>query len=301
MKQLSITLFFLASLFILVFQQTDVYTHALKPDPGLTGAPGESTCATAGCHSSTPKNVTANFAPVTLDGFGATNLSTGYSGKEGDILNLNIKIGNSFITASNPRNGFSITALFEGDNKNVGTFSTNQNQNVSIDSKNGRSYAGHEVATGKQSWLVKFELPQTINKDIIFYIAANASNGDGQPTDSDQIYLAQYRLSANGFGVNDGSQTPVGIQNIADVSNVNIFPNPVENEMNLQFKLNKGGHTRADIVDLKGATVANLFQENLNPGDFARKFTLNQNLNSGIYLVKIQMEGKTYFQKIMLQ
>ncbi|MEX2589448.1 MAG: T9SS type A sorting domain-containing protein, partial [Chitinophagales bacterium] len=110
---------------------------------------------------------------------------------------------------------------------------------------------------------------------------------------------AQYRLSENSFGINDPASS-IAI-NAADVSEINIFPNPVQSELNLQFNLNKGGRTSADIIDLKGATVSRLFETDMAPGTYNQQFNIGESLNSGIYLVRIQVEEDTYYQKIMVQ
>lgn len=300
MKQLSISLFFLASLLILVFQQSEVYTNATQPNTGLTGAPGEGTCATVGCHNTTTTEVSPTQKFIELQEFGGSSLSSGYSGNEGSTLNL--QLGFNQTLASAARYGFSMTVLFE-DGTPAGTLAKGNGANgdrESLSTANGKQYIGHKSADSNPNWLFQYTLPSSITQDIIFYIAANGADGDGiaDSDGSDKIYLAEYRLSSGDFGVNEG---PVSVQNISNITNINVFPNPVQSSLNLSFNLDKGGYTKAEIIDIKGSSVNTLFTENLNPGNYNRQFTLNQNLNSGIYLVRIQMEGKTYFQKIMVQ
>src|SRR3954470_20901512 len=47
-----------------------IYAHATGPDPGKSGAPGESTCNEAGCHVGT--GVNAGGGSVTIDPGGST-------------------------------------------------------------------------------------------------------------------------------------------------------------------------------------------------------------------------------------
>src|SRR2546426_567837 len=46
-----------------------IYAHAAGPDPGKSGAPGESTCAESGCHEGTALN---GGGRVTIDAGGST-------------------------------------------------------------------------------------------------------------------------------------------------------------------------------------------------------------------------------------
>src|SRR5436190_1062301 len=47
-----------------------IYAHAAGPDPGKTGAPGDSVCAEAGCHVGTAVN--GGGGSVTIDAGGTT-------------------------------------------------------------------------------------------------------------------------------------------------------------------------------------------------------------------------------------
>ena len=299
MKQLSISLFFVVSLMILIFQQTDVYTNISQAPASVTGAPGEGTCATtSGCHfGATEIDVTSTNQRIQLSEFNnGTTLDNGYTGNEGATVNLTVSF-NQNLGQNYSVYGFSMTAFFE-DGTPAGTFSSNQG-NVNISNFSGKSYAGHKNATSTATWLVSYELPASISQDIIFYIAGNGGNNNGAADPGDDIYLAQYKLSATDFGLNED---PVNsIVNISDISNINVYPNPVESNLNLSFNLDKGGYAKAEIIDTKGSTVSTLLQENLNPGNFNRQFNIGSNLSEGIYLVRIQMNGSDYFQKILVQ
>lgn len=300
MKNLSISLFFIVSVIILVLQQSDVRTESLAPPTGYTGAPGESTCGNSSCHNSTPTTVTSSFNKLQFTDFTQAPLP-GYSGNEGTTLNVSLKFNQN--TGQNYSvYGFSMTALY-ADGTPAGTLLEGNGTNAdktSLSTVGGKDYIGHQNANSNSTWVFKYQLDQTINKDIIFYISGNGANGNGIADAADDIFLAQYRMGKNSTNLVDDPSSSITI-NAADVSEINIFPNPVQSELNLQFNLNKGGRTRAEIVDLRGATVSRLFETNMSPGSYTQKFSINESLNSGIYLVRIQIEEATYYQKIMVQ
>ncbi len=65
----------------------------------------------------------------------------------------------------------------------------------------------------------------------------------------------------------------------ADYTGIKITPNPIQDQFNLTYDLPEGGTFR--IFDSAGRIV---YTENLQAGDIQRRFTLSENINTGIYL-----------------
>lgn len=186
-----------------------VFTNISQPNTGHTGAPGEQTCATSGCHQSATIPVTFQNPKIQMPGPFAGNFVNGYLGNEGDTFNLQLAFSQIFPTYN--IYGFSMTALYENGTP-AGVFYKGLGSNgvrESLSTSGGRQYLGHKDADSNPSWLFKYELPAApITQDIIFYIAANGGNDNGQADAGDDIYVAKYRLSANDFKL-DTTSGPV--------------------------------------------------------------------------------------------
>jgi hypothetical protein len=71
------------------------------------------------------------------------------------------------------------------------------------------------------------------------------------------------------------------------INNINLFPNPSNNNAQLSFYSSEAVNTKIIIRDLVGKDVLNIFNGKLNIG--ANNFLLKtENLNSGIYLINIE-------------
>lgn len=93
-----------------------------------------------------------------------------------------------------------------------------------------------------------------------------------------------------------GCVSSVGINELSDRNDLNIYPNPVTSEINY---LVEGNNTikKIDLYDATGRIVISLDGLNTN------KFTLNRNqLNQGLYFSKIELGNKTILsKKIIIQ
>ncbi len=111
-----------------------------------------------------------------------------------------------------------------------------------------------------------------------------------------------FYIATHGRGVwrDDSSwQMPTGISNPSNISQNNptenhdlkIFPNPVVDNSNLQFKLAKAGNVTVRIFDLSGKIVATREYENLNAGTNTIGFDTGE-MAKGTYVVVVMQEEK---------
>jgi uncharacterized protein (TIGR03437 family) len=164
-----------------------LYGFSSGPLPGLTGAPGESTCAQ--CHGGGQVNVGGGSIQLNL-----TNFTRGATQRV-------------VITISDPqarRWGFEASVRQASDNSTAGTLqpADGSSQTLSAGSHQyiEQTSAGTRPgATGS----VTFEFDWTApDKDdpVVFYVAANAANGNGSPDSGDHIYKASFPLSVAASG-----------------------------------------------------------------------------------------------------
>src|SRR5262245_7484715 len=199
-----------------------IWAHAAGPDPGKTGAPGESTCAEAGCHVGSALN--AGPGSVKIDAGGAS-----YSpGVKQRIT----------VTVNDPtqrRWGFQLTArLASNTATRAGTLAAiDANTQVLCAAANllevpcnanpVRQYIEHTLAGNRitavgagGSYQFDWTPPATDMGNVILYAAGNAANGNDLET-GDHIYTTSLTLTPGSGGgtkptissvVNGGSFQP---------------------------------------------------------------------------------------------
>lgn len=158
-----------------------------------TGAPGEKTCATSGCHDDNRLN--SGAAKLTIDV--ASGITTYVAGQT-----YAIKIR---ITDPNTnRFGFQLVALTDQSKENAGTFTISDPEHTQF-MKNEfelmeRKYVTYTfngtdaVSTGVGEWLVNWTAPATASGSITFYAGAVSANDDG--TDKgDMVYTTSKTLT----------------------------------------------------------------------------------------------------------
>lgn len=82
---------------------------------------------------------------------------------------------------------------------------------------------------------------------------------------------------------------------------MNIFPNPTSDELNISYSLNQSQNVLIELLNVLGEKVILLNQK-----QYAGERTFNLHLselslNSGVYFVRLSVEGNSYIQKIVKQ
>lgn len=152
---------------------------------GHTGAPGEGTCATIGCHDD--NSVNSGKAQLSIDLGAITHYVPGQT------YPINVKI----TEASIERFGFQIVALINSDTSNAGTFqitdalrtqSTKSTYQFQSREYVTYTYDGTDaVSTGLGEWTVNWKAPLTNKGTVTFYASAVAANDD-ENDQGDHVY-----------------------------------------------------------------------------------------------------------------
>ncbi|NIT57076.1 MAG: T9SS type A sorting domain-containing protein [Aliifodinibius sp.] len=77
------------------------------------------------------------------------------------------------------------------------------------------------------------------------------------------------------------------------------FPNPFNDETNIQYKIYRVGKVKIEIFNIIGEKVQTLVDEVRTPGTYNAKFYANE-LSSGIYLCQISAETEKKVVKLFL-
>ncbi len=75
--------------------------------------------------------------------------------------------------------------------------------------------------------------------------------------------------------------------NATGISNVNIYPNPFNQEFNLELELDDVEFVQIIITDLAGKQYVNYQESNLKLGSFKKKFTSLERMTGGFYSIQI--------------
>lgn len=157
-------------------------------DPGLTGAPGNSTCAM--CHGSGTANADGGNVKIT---FPASFYTPGATSK------VTVTITDDAAR----RWGFEITARVNSSpsTTQAGAFAP-ADGNSQLISAGDFTYLTHTLAgtrrgtTGPTTFEVNWTAPATNVGNVTFYVAANAADNNGSPSPGDHIYTSTLDLPA---------------------------------------------------------------------------------------------------------
>lgn len=92
----------------------------------------------------------------------------------------------------------------------------------------------------------------------------------------------------------------VGLDENIQVENLEIYPNPVSRNAEINFTLNNSGIANITLFDMLGRQVSQIYQGSLNGGNQTIQMN-SESLETGLYFVKIQLNNQTVTKKIMVR
>jgi len=153
-----------------------------------TGAPGEVTCNTSGCHDDGVVNHGRGKLWLEID-------ELDYEINPGKVYNLTITISRSFTR----RFGFELVALTE-DGKQAGSFLLTDKSRTQLLTNDTElkdrmyltyTYPGTQaLETDLGQWTAQWQAPKKVEGKITFYLAGVAANDDGSDK-GDEVYTYQ--------------------------------------------------------------------------------------------------------------
>lgn len=159
-----------------------------------TGAPGEQTCATVGCHDDNRINSGTAQLDLQLD----ENTSTVHPGH---TYALKVKISDPGVS----RFGFQLLALESKTQRDVGTFQISDSSRTQLVSNphqlKDRRYITYTfdgtdaVSEGYGEWTIKWTAPTDLKKSVNFYLAAVSGNDD-MSDKGDKVYTKRFTFKA---------------------------------------------------------------------------------------------------------
>ena len=118
-----------------------------------------------------------------------------------------------------------------------------------------------------------------------------------------------YRVTAKGpDGLSDYTQeasaTTEKVLGLNDSFNLKVFPNPVEDELNIQFSNFKGGFLNIDLLDLTGRKVKTIFSDFLS--DKSLNIRLNdlksdKDISQGFYILEFSLDEMKLKERLIIK
>jgi len=153
---------------VFAFSENRAGAFSTGPDPGFTGAPGESTCTA--CHGGGPAG-----GVLTIEGLPASYTA-------GQQITVTVRLNHP----GRARYGFELTALGPGGTS-VGTIELTQSDRTQLKQSffgPQRTYVEHNLngtapSSGQGLWTFRWTAPAASTGTVTFYAAGNSANGDG--------------------------------------------------------------------------------------------------------------------------
>lgn len=196
--KISVFLFFCALFVAFGLKGSRVHANSGGPPQSRTGAPGELTCATTGCHTGSAVN----------SGGGAVNFSgvpANYTFDQEYVITVTVN------QTGRSRFGFEATVI-DDTGKEAGTITVIDSGTQVVSGPVGgnlRRYVQHNtprIGSSQVSWTFRWKAPSQSVGRITFYAAGNAAGGSSG-TDGDLIYTTS-----------SSTQPPAPVAAVATVS-----------------------------------------------------------------------------------
>lgn len=289
MKNKIMYISFILSLFFCA-AYTVKYKKTSGAHPGSTGAPGDLTCAQAGCH--TDAQITMNAVSNSTVLFSTPDSSY----VPGATYNLTVMTTGINHAA---KFGFELVALKDSDSLNVGQFVITDVSRTQIIShayfSDVRYSVTHKSAgtaatsSNFDQWVFSWTAPPVNEGKITFWYATMSTNNDATSM-GDYIYL-------NSFQIHPSSVNSV--KEIASNYEIRSVFDPTNNELTILYDLKGKRMVQVSLFDVTGKEI---FKGPLSKQSGKQKQTidLGSNYSKGAYLIQLQIDGLKATKKVIV-
>jgi hypothetical protein len=96
------------------------------------------------------------------------------------------------------------------------------------------------------------------------------------------------------------STTKVNVYKTDDklLTNVQVYPNPVTDQINLKYGLSRNSSVTIKILDVLGNDIITLFSQRLEPGEKVFNYAISNKLPRGFYFVRIVAGPESVIKRI---
>jgi hypothetical protein len=116
------------------------------------------------------------------------------------------------------------------------------------------------------------------------------------------FYVMQALAQSDAFNINY-FDFELGSSSISDplahIRNIKAYPNPLTNELTLEFWNTHSRRATIRLIDAAGKVTRELYAGSLQQGANTFTFSLDTQLPAGIYFIEIKDEARRYFEKVV--
>ncbi len=267
-----------------------LYSYPTGPPDGRTGAPGEQTCNSVGCHNSFALNS------------GNGSLQFGQFPAEyetGQTYNIEVILQDP----GQSRWGFECVAL-DGNGLQAGTITVTNDTLMQTSTTNNKTYIKHKepgtyngTNDGPVSWQFNWTAPAGDIGTVYFYVAGNAANGDNT-SQGDYIYTYHDSVTAAPTSIHDEKVLP------ASPTLASAYPNPFNPSTTIEFELPKADNVILRILNDRGEIVNVLLKSRIEQGAHHIRWNgvnqTGQQVASGIYFYQLITSSGVFVRKMTL-
>lgn len=157
----------------------------------------------------------------------------------------------------------------------------------------GASLASAPVNTGNfvpnsSQWVTEtLSLNNYTTQNDLFFKFQFTSNG------GNNIYLDDINIAGQSLGA--------GIDELTNSLNMNVYPNPADENTIVNFNLIDKEKVTIKIYDVVGREVAQLVDAELNAGQHQYSIADNSSLSGGAYFVTLSLSGRSFTKKLIVK
>jgi hypothetical protein len=82
------------------------------------------------------------------------------------------------------------------------------------------------------------------------------------------------------------------------LNNVQVYPNPVTDVINLKYEITRNSYVTIKILDVLGNDVNTIFNQHVESGEKTFSYNLNSKLNRGFYFIRIIAGTESVIKRI---
>lgn len=129
---------------------------------------------------------------------------------------------------------------------------------------------------------------------ISFWAALMGVNGNGS-ADAGDLWNTTHAV------INEWTSTTAVTEVLQSQFNVNVFPNPVSDHINLTYILDTKSNVSVKLIDIKGQKIADLLNEVQPSGTQSITKRLPEGLGKGIYFLEANFNNDQVVKKILVE
>jgi hypothetical protein len=97
------------------------------------------------------------------------------------------------------------------------------------------------------------------------------------------------------------SGTTIGVDELENNLNFNIYPNPANENTVIDFSLISKQTVDLKVMDVVGREVSTIFNGTLNTGDYKYNVNEQAKLAAGVYFIKLTVDNRVFTKKLIVE